>query len=201
MTNKKSKSATKQLQKRLFILAGLISLIAILGLWVFGTNHDRYANINAITTPTAARTNATKNAKSNKLSLELYYRPDCPDCQAVDKKGLPDLIKTAQSKYNVATINTNTFKDQPTKSAKKTAMTWFTLNHVTQTPTLIVKVKGYPVYVYSGTDINVFKKLLKGINPATNKQFNTNAVPEQTTLNDGFHDKTNIVTAVNTANE
>jgi thiol-disulfide isomerase/thioredoxin len=138
----------------------ILSLLAIMHLI---HRQNNYVSLPQSNTPAKILSTSQDYANSNKLSYEIYYRPDCIDCQKMMKAGLVKALH--QTKGNVVAINTLKFKN----ANKKQSSAWFSENYVTNTPTLIVKSHGYPIYLYAGDNIKTFKTLLNGKNPKTNK--------------------------------
>ena len=134
---------------------------------------NNYVSLPQSNTPAKILKTSQDYANSNKLSYEIYYRPDCSDCKKMMHAGLVKALH--QTTGNVVAINTLAFKN----ANKKQSSNWLSENYVTNTPTLIVKSHGYPIYLYSGDNIKIFKTLLNGKNPKTN-----------TTLSHSKHPKT-----------
>lgn len=156
----------RQKRKHHFI-RWLIILILLIGGGSWGYNYLKNNQTTHVGTINALLAYHKAHQKDRKLTFEYYHKPGCPDCKQVEKAGIEKQLNRAALKYNVVEINTTNLKKNGAQSAKN----WFADNYVVQVPTLIVKYQGYPIYLYSGTNDQIFNKMLHGINPKTNQPF------------------------------
>lgn len=133
--------------------------------------HD-YVSLPQANTPAEIISTTEKYSKSNKLSYEIYYKPGCIDCVKMKNAGLVKSLH--KTKGNVVAINVEKFK----QANKRQASTWYNENYVTNTPTLIVRSHGYPIYLYSGDNIKIYNALLAGKNPQTNEDLTHSKHPK-----------------------
>lgn len=145
----------------------LIVLIIFVAGGAYGYNYLKNNQTTQVSTINALITYHKAHQSDHKLTFEYYHKPGCPDCKKVEKAGIQTSLNKAALKNNVVEINTTDLKKNGAQSAKN----WFADNYVVQVPTLIVKYQGYPIYLYSGTNIKTFNTMLRGINPHTDKAF------------------------------
>jgi hypothetical protein len=173
----------------------IILILSLLDIIHLINKQNNYISLPQVNTPAEIINMNKYYATNNKLSYELYYQPNHIDCKKVMKTGLVKYLH--KTKGHIIVINTANFK----KTNKQQASTWFAKNHITNTPTLIVKSHGYPIYLYSGDNINVFKILLNGKNPKTNKPLSHSKHPKtQYYQNDFTNSDTTLVPYKSTQN-
>lgn len=157
------------------------------GFWKFNKSYDE------VNTPASLMTINRESKNSDQFVMEYYWQPNCKDCKKVNKAGIEKSLRKATLKNHVVKINTKKFKKNGNRNHSNIASQWFATNYVTQTPTLIVKYHGKPLYFYSGTDIKKFNKLLDGKNPETGKALPHKVPTHEVYLNDFDHSRQNFI--------
>ena len=187
--NPNTKPNKPKKKHRLFIWLIILIILGVggYGILKFNKNYDIADSPSSI----IAINRESKNSK--KFVMEYYWQPHCKDCTKVNKAGIEKSIQKAALKNRVVKINTNQFKKNGNRNHTDTASQWFAANYVTQTPTLIIKYHGKPVYLYSGTNIKIFNKLLAGKDPQTNKPLPHKVPTHEVYLNDFDNSKQNFV--------
>ena len=205
-TNSSSKTSIKRLttaQSWSIIVVILIIIGLGFGYW-FHYQHQWRSLGQVSTTGDQAVALANKSAKTSKITYEIYYRDNCPDCRQLVKKKIPYQIHRQLPKSYQVTL----FDDGPHfKKARKArpsvttnhTTTWLHANYVTAVPSVIVKYKGYPIYMYSGTNLKKWHKLSRGINPATGKRF-VKKIPHREIVENSFDHSTDNFVSVKVSN-
>lgn len=157
------------------------------GAWKLNNSYDEADS------PSSLMAINRESKNSNQFVMEYYWQPGCKDCKKVDKAGIEKSLKKATLHNRVVKINTKKFKEIDKRNKTNIASQWFASNYVTETPTLIVKYQGKPVYLYSGTNIKKFNQLLDGKNPETGKALPHKTPTHEVYLNDFDHSRQNFV--------
>ena len=172
----------------------IVSLLIVIAFGITGyLGFKQFNKLNEIDTPSSMITFAKSNQTNDKFVMEYYYQPGCKDCKDVDRAGIQQLLKKASVKNQLVIINTKKFRHEGSSSSQKMASQWFTNNYVTETPTLIVKYKGMPLYTYAGTNIKIYQKLLQAKNPQTGKPFPKKKPTHEVYQNDFTKSKQNFI--------
>ena len=150
------------------------------GYWGYTKYNNSYNSLNAANTLNNIVMLNKEYAKSNKFTYEFYWKLGCKDCESIQKQGIIPMLHKAQKQNNLIAINTTKFKRANSAQAKD----WFTDNNFGSVPTLIVKYHGYPIYLYTGTNINKFKQLLNETNPTTHKKLQHKVANQELIDND-----------------
>ncbi len=101
-----------------------------------------------------------KSFAQDKIIYEYIYRPSCQDCKKVRKTVVPALHELNKTQ-NVITLNVD-----------DNAIATLVRNQgILHTPSILVKRHNKTIYQYQGTNKAKWKKIVKGINPTTNKKF------------------------------
>lgn len=165
------------MKKKLVTILVIILAALTVGLLVYDHSHPRhFSDLDIMDTTNHAFSTQISQNRQPQLNYVFVYKPGCPDCQHVEKALMQPLNKL-QHQHRLMMINAN----------NKRTLKYLHANAVTHTPTVIVKYHNYTVFMYTGRNINTFKKILKGFNPQTDYAFKLKAPTSTHIQNDFTH--------------
>ena|GEM_PF-4329254 len=181
-------------KKKILLIIGVVGLIGASAGVAYWQTHKEEPN-----TWETLGTNVTntKNmfyesdnyAETDKITYEFYEKETCKDCQKLKKYKVVQKLHQLKKDNNIIVYNTkrlNSKNDQDTTENQA----WFNQSFVYQTPSVVVKYKGHPIFTYSGTNIKTWTLIAQEINPVTKKQFSKKIPKTQLVVNDFTKTKT-----------
>lgn len=165
------------MKKKLGTIFVIILTVLTVCLIAYDRSHPRhFSDLNIMDTTNNAFSTQISQNRHQQLNYVFVYKPGCPDCQHVERSLIKPLNKL-QQQHRLIMINAN----------NKRTLKYLHANAVTHTPTVIVKYHNDTVFMYSGRNIETFKKLLKGINPQSDYAFELKTPTSTRILNDFTH--------------